>query len=193
VSWQLRKALEHRDGGCTFPGCTEHRYVDAHHIHHWADGGETSLDNLALLCKTHHRLVHEEGFGCERLASGELEFRLPDGDVLPHAFRLQPGSHIDAMALHTQQGLNISAETCQPGWDGYRWDMDHVQIVLFSQTYSHEAFQQKLADLADAYRIHRERTSPRELIEMEPEDEVRNNWSWKDFFQPVNGARNVSS
>ncbi|MGH6628122.1 MAG: DUF222 domain-containing protein, partial [Burkholderiales bacterium] len=62
----IRRALQRRDGGCRFPGCTCTRFVDAHHIHHWADGGETDIDNLVLLCRHHHRLVHEGGFGLSR-------------------------------------------------------------------------------------------------------------------------------
>ena len=57
----LRRALESRDRGCRFPGCGL-RFTDAHHIEHWADGGETKLRNLVLLCRFHHRLVHEEGY-----------------------------------------------------------------------------------------------------------------------------------
>lgn len=50
----LRRELKLRDRGCRFPGCTA-RFVDAHHIHHWADGGETSAANLVSLCRRHHR------------------------------------------------------------------------------------------------------------------------------------------
>jgi len=59
----LRRALKRRDGGCRFPGCTHTRFVDGHHIEHWADGGETRLDNLVSLCRQHHRLLHEGGYG----------------------------------------------------------------------------------------------------------------------------------
>jgi len=52
----IRRALRRRDGGCRFPGCSATRFVDAHHVHHWADGGETCMDNLVLLCRRHHRL-----------------------------------------------------------------------------------------------------------------------------------------
>ena len=55
----LRRELRLRDRGCRFPGCTHARFVDAHHIHHWADGGETSAANLVSLCRRHHRLIHE--------------------------------------------------------------------------------------------------------------------------------------
>ncbi len=62
----IRRALSVRDGRCQFPGCERHRFVDAHHLVHWAQGGATSLDNLVLLCRHHHRLVHEGGFSVAR-------------------------------------------------------------------------------------------------------------------------------
>jgi hypothetical protein len=55
----MRRALKTRDKNCRFPGCTHQHFIDGHHIRHWADGGETSLDNLVQLCRFHHRLVHE--------------------------------------------------------------------------------------------------------------------------------------
>jgi len=58
----LRRALKRRDGGCRFPGCTHTRFVDGHHIQHWADGGTTCLSNLVSICRFHHRLVHEGGY-----------------------------------------------------------------------------------------------------------------------------------
>jgi len=57
----LRRALEARDRGCRFPGCGL-RFTDAHHVKHWADGGETSLGNTLLTCKHHHALLHEGGW-----------------------------------------------------------------------------------------------------------------------------------
>ena len=58
----LRRALVLRDRGCAFGGCGRpHQWCDAHHLVHWADGGETTLDNLILLCRRHHRAVHEGG------------------------------------------------------------------------------------------------------------------------------------
>jgi len=64
ISPALRRALEARDRGCRFPGCGL-RFTDAHHVRHWADGGETSLENLLLLCAHHHRLVHGQGWKVE--------------------------------------------------------------------------------------------------------------------------------
>jgi len=77
----IRRALRSRDKGCRFPGCTNSHYVDGHHIKHWADGGETSLDNLIQLCRHHHRLVHEGGFDCERLKDGKFIFKDPAGNL----------------------------------------------------------------------------------------------------------------
>ncbi|MDP2958918.1 MAG: DUF222 domain-containing protein, partial [Longimicrobiales bacterium] len=57
----LRRALEARDRGCRFPGCGS-RFTDAHHVKHWADGGETSMGNILLACRHHHALLHEGGW-----------------------------------------------------------------------------------------------------------------------------------
>jgi hypothetical protein len=83
VSTPLKRALWSRDRGCSFPGCEKTRYVDAHHIHHWANGGDTSLDNLALLRTHHHTLLHEGGFTIHRDERGGIYFRRPDGRVIP--------------------------------------------------------------------------------------------------------------
>jgi hypothetical protein len=58
----MARALAIRDGGCQFPGCCESRYTEGHHIKHWADGGETKLDNLVTLCRYHHRELHKGSF-----------------------------------------------------------------------------------------------------------------------------------
>lgn len=56
----IRTALTVRDRGCAYRGCDRGpQWTDAHHIRHWADGGSTSLDNLVLLRRHHHRAVHE--------------------------------------------------------------------------------------------------------------------------------------
>jgi hypothetical protein len=79
----IRRALRSRDRGCSFPGCERDRYVDVHHIEHWALGGETSLDNLTLLCTQHHRLLHEGRFGIRRDRDGAIRFERADGRVIP--------------------------------------------------------------------------------------------------------------
>ncbi len=74
VPWHIVHALRKRDGGCRFPGCNQRRWTDAHHIHHWADGGETSLENLVTLCRYHHRALHRGEFRIEHGADSELIF-----------------------------------------------------------------------------------------------------------------------
>ncbi|MDX1489430.1 MAG: HNH endonuclease signature motif containing protein, partial [Acidiferrobacterales bacterium] len=69
---------------CIFPGCHKKRFVDAHHVQHWSAGGETSLDNLVLLCTKHHTLVHEGGFTIDRDFQNRWFFRRPDGRALPN-------------------------------------------------------------------------------------------------------------
>lgn len=78
----LHRLLRHRDRGCRFPGCGRTRWVHAHHVVHWADGGPTDADNLLTLCPTHHRLVHEEGWRISGSSEAEVCFVRPDGRPL---------------------------------------------------------------------------------------------------------------
>jgi 5-methylcytosine-specific restriction endonuclease McrA len=82
----LRRALQARDQGCRFPGCGS-RFTEGHHIQHWARGGPTTLSNLALLCRRHHRAVHEKGFEIARGPDEALHFRRPGGELLPRSSR----------------------------------------------------------------------------------------------------------
>jgi Domain of unknown function (DUF222) len=73
IPLSLRRALVVRDRGCRFPGCDRPPpWTDAHHIAHWGRGGKTELPNLVLLCRPHHRLVHEEGWTLELTGAGEV-------------------------------------------------------------------------------------------------------------------------
>lgn len=115
VPSRLRRALEHRDRTCTFPGCNNRRFLDAHHLEHWARGGSTDRENLALLCRPHHQLVHEGGFSVERLSSGELLFRQPDGSSIPGAPSL-PSGDPDSLPRHSGELLAGSAEKLDLHW-----------------------------------------------------------------------------
>ena len=131
----MRRALGIRDSGCRFPGCTNTRFVDGHHIKHWADGGETSLDNLVLLCRYHHHLVHEGGFACEKSADGEVYFKDKRNVTLASDFVL-PGS---AVTRDIQQWLDgeffeadIDSDTCTAKWyAGERIDWQMAVSALF--------------------------------------------------------------
>jgi hypothetical protein len=131
----IRRALLLRDRGCAFPGCTHNRFLHGHHIQHWLHGGETSLDNLSLLCSHHHHLVHEGGWSVERTADGDLCFRAPDGGALP-AVPAHQASEDALVFLHEwaeDRGLDIGADTNMPLWDGTRPDYDWAVAALVSE------------------------------------------------------------
>jgi hypothetical protein len=78
-----RRALRTRDGGCRFPGCAATRFLDAHHVDHWIRGGRTTLANLLLLCRFHHRLHHRGGYTIHATEKpGEFRFYEPGGDEI---------------------------------------------------------------------------------------------------------------
>jgi 5-methylcytosine-specific restriction endonuclease McrA len=128
----LRRALHHRDSGCRFPGCGV-RVGQAHHIHHWAQGGPTKLSNLALLCRRHHRAVHEEGYQVERRPDGALQFRWPDGRII-HDVPLAAAVAADPVAVmrarHAQDGLALHPRTAMPDWRGEPFDLGYAIDVL---------------------------------------------------------------
>jgi len=128
----LRRALHHRDRGCRFPGCGV-SHGQGHHLRHWAHGGPTTLSNLALLCRRHHRAVHEEGFQVARGPDGALRFRRPDGRPLPEVPppAAVPGDPVEALrACHDAQGLRIGARTACAGWLGEPLDLVWAIDVL---------------------------------------------------------------
>ena len=126
----LRRALQHRDKGCRFPGCGL-PFGQGHHIRHWAHGGPTTLSNLTMLCRRHHRAVHEEGYRVERHPDGELCFRRPDGRPLPDvpAMPIVPAAPWDALRARHEM-LDIHARTAMSGWLGERLDVGYAISVL---------------------------------------------------------------
>jgi hypothetical protein len=128
----LRRALHHRDRGCRFPGCGV-RFGQGHHIRHWAQGGPTTLSNLALLCRRHHRAVHEEGYQLDRESDGELRFRRPDGQFLPEVPPPPkvPGDAVKILRERNEaEGLDLNARTTTPGWLGENLNVGWAIDVL---------------------------------------------------------------
>jgi hypothetical protein len=128
----LRRALEARDRGCRFPGC-QVRHAQGHHLHHWANGGPTRLANLALLCRRHHRAVHEEGYAVVRDSDGTLHFSTPQGWLIPDvpAPPAVPRAPMPALvATNREHGLAIGAWTACPSWLGERLDLGWAIDVL---------------------------------------------------------------
>jgi hypothetical protein len=85
VTGHLMEMLRFRDRGCTFPGCGSTWFLHAHHIVHWADGGKTTLENLTLLCGSHHRRLHDGRWTIRGRPPDGLEFVSPTGRVLSRA------------------------------------------------------------------------------------------------------------
>jgi len=128
----LRRALQHRDRSCRFPGCNV-RFGQGHHVRHWAQGGPTTLSNLALLCRRHHRAVHEEGYQLERMPDGAFQFRRPDGRLLPEvpASAALPADPVGTLrAQHAAEGLRLHARTGLAQWLGERLDVGRAIDVL---------------------------------------------------------------
>lgn len=107
----IRRALDARDRGCRFPGCTSRR-CDAHHVEHWTDGGATSLENLVLLCRRHHRAVHEGGFRVTAWDGEAFVFRRPDGERLDAA--PSPGE---------REVTSVAPVEPPQSWDGTPFDV----------------------------------------------------------------------
>ena len=108
----IRRALEERDRGCRFPGCGC-RFTEAHHVKHWADGGETSLGNTVLLCRRHHRAVHEGQVKASVATDGTVVFFTRGGKMLADAPRqvwrdLAPVPAVHPGALGKGDGLTLS-------------------------------------------------------------------------------------
>ena len=129
----MRRALLIRDRECRFPGCPSTHRLHGHHVRHWARGGETSLDNLVLLCPFHHRLVHEGGFDVHRLDDGVFRF------VSPHGWTVRPpqpscASSPDLIVRRNEAlGLPIDGRTATARWDGERVDYDQgVMLAMAS-------------------------------------------------------------
>jgi len=114
ASKKQRAALVERDGGCRFPGCTQRHRLIPHHSVFWSRGGATDLDLLVLLCPTHHRAVHELGYGATALGGGRFRFTTPTGQEIP------------PVGLIRAEGIANPYRTgsIEPLWGGERLDLD---------------------------------------------------------------------
>jgi HNH endonuclease len=164
ISPALRRALNSRDGGFRFPGCTHKRFVDAHHIHHWAHGGETKPSNLVSLCRFHHRMVHE---GRVRVVRCELSVDRKDHEAaradIAHNGQQRTGNSWDDGALrfshpngksfdsvapehvrpldwtrlpaeHEERGIHINDRTAATRWAGESMDYGLAVEVLLDRS-----------------------------------------------------------
>lgn len=116
----IRRALNSRDRGCRFPGCTFTRYVDGHHVKHWAQGGETKLANLVTLCRFHHRQLHEGRVVIACLDDGAFRFTKPNGQTFDSP--QPPNTRWEDVVA--KQPIRITPRTAVSGWTGEELDVD---------------------------------------------------------------------
>ena len=126
----IRRALSLRDKTCRFPGCTESHHVESHHVEHWADGGETSLDNLATLCRTHHAQLHRGCFEIRLEESSsighnpQLIFVTPSGKIIERDLFPQFPPQVAENAAEALRcaAPEITTTTCVTRWQGESCD-----------------------------------------------------------------------
>lgn len=132
ISAPLRRFLNARDRGCRFPGCANQR-CDAHHIEHWANGGETKPSNLVSLCWFHHRMVHEGRVQIQVLNDGALRFLKPDGRSFDSTApdHTHPFDWTQLRAAHVESGIHIDERTAATRWCGESMDYGlGVEVLL---------------------------------------------------------------
>ncbi|HEY5754391.1 MAG TPA: DUF222 domain-containing protein [Steroidobacter sp.] len=138
----LHRAMNSRDKGCCrFPGCPNTRYLDGHHIKHWAHGGETKLSNLVSLCRFHHRQVHEGNVVVFVLDDDAVRFVTPSGRSFDSTLRdrTQPlGDWRQLIDQHEEQGLQIDRRTAATRWDGGACDYSWAVEALLRRSYKSE-------------------------------------------------------
>ena len=127
-------ALRVRDGHhCRFPGCTTTQNLQARHIRWWRHDGPTDLDNLVLICRYHHTLIHDHGY---RVAhdGDTLAFHRPDLTRIPEAGTPTSGTTDDLLAGQTH--LRIDDRTITPRWGGERLDPDPILRWLIPELHA---------------------------------------------------------
>ncbi len=130
----IRRALMLRDRGCAFPGCTHASFLHGHHVRHWLHGGETSLENLLMLCTAHHCLIHEGGWTVTSDAMGGFVFRSPAREVVALKLPPEPVGHaVDWLRQWAyQRALYLGPEVNMPRWDGKTPDYDCAVASLLA-------------------------------------------------------------
>jgi len=136
----IGRALKERDKTCRFPGCCEARYTDFHHIQHWADGGETSLDNLVTLCRYHHRLLHAGSYSIALQKHGldaHFVFTTPSGKRIEESVYPQfpRDSAESSRTVLRSVASSVTSATCITQWQGESCDYGMAIDALLWRDY----------------------------------------------------------
>jgi hypothetical protein len=129
----MSHALRIRDAGCRFPGCNQTHYTDSHHIKHWAQGGETSIENLVTLCRFHHGLLHKgpshkDGYQLARDESGDLVFTNSRNEIIAQSFYPQ---FQDNPCADDCLDLSIDEHRAKSKWHGDSMDIQYTLQCMF--------------------------------------------------------------
>ena len=125
----VRRAMNLRDDGCTFPACDSKIFIDGHHIVPWAEGGATKLENLASLCWYHHKMLHEGGFKMRRNPDGTFVFFRPSGALIETP--LLKGDKYAVERENLALGVKVDAMNLTPRhWYGETCDYDTTTVAL---------------------------------------------------------------
>lgn len=133
----IRLAVERRDRGCCrYPGCTQRKRTDLHHIIHWANGGETSAPNLITLCRFHHGELHRGRYRIKTLYD-DFVFLTANGvqmaRVVPFDTRDPDTAQREVEARLTADGIEITPQTAVTRWEGERMNMAMALEALFAK------------------------------------------------------------
>ncbi len=120
----IRRALDVRDPTCVWPGCHS-KYVQAHHLKFWAEGGGTKLNNLCNLCHYHHHMVHDGDYRVEMLADGKFRFTHPRGWVIPE---VPPPAEVPDEPL---TDIDLDGSEGESGWGGAPIDMTYLLETMW--------------------------------------------------------------
>ena len=130
----IAHALNIRDGGCRYPGCTQHFWTDAHHVRHWAAGGETKLENLITLCRFHHTQLHKDVYEIQ-VQDQDFVFINQDKEEILRSIHPQfPVAEADDRVrsmLDDQAHIGIDSSTAETKWRGDEIDIQMALHVAF--------------------------------------------------------------
>ena len=130
----IAHALNIRDGGCRYPGCTQHFWTDAHHVRHWAAGGETKLENLITLCRFHHTQLHKDVYEIQ-VQDQDFVFINQDKEEILRSIHPQfPVAEADDRVrsmLDDQAHIGIDSSTAETKWRGDAMDIQMALHVAF--------------------------------------------------------------
>ena len=130
----IAHALNIRDGGCRYPGCTQHFWTDAHHVRHWAAGGETKLENLITLCRFHHTQLHKDVYEIQ-VKDQDFVFINQDKEEILRSIHPQfPVAEADDRVqsmLKDQAHIGIDSSTAETKWRGDAMDIQMALHVAF--------------------------------------------------------------